>query len=116
MDRLLIRVFLQQALRQCDYALISQEKMGILTAGEEDDFSVQLWYKIENFVGAVGKIANVFWGRNPRARQPLRDLIGLNKHSILRSKAMRQNFEHFDERIDEWWRHSLKYWRLWLRR
>ena len=39
-------------------------------------------------------------------RRPLRDSIGVTDASPLRSVRMRNNFEHFDERLDRWWRES----------
>lgn len=36
-------------------------------------------------------------------RKPLRDSIGVTDTSPLRSMIMRNNFEHFDERLDKWW-------------
>lgn len=100
MDRLLIRVFLQQAIRQCDYALIAEEDIRTSTD------HTRIWYSLENFVFAVSKISKVFWS-NKRKRTALRDLIGVTKESPLAQRDLlheiRGAFEHFDERIDTWW-------------
>jgi hypothetical protein len=39
-------------------------------------------------------------------RKPLRDSLGVADDSPLREVAMRNNFEHIDERIERWWEGS----------
>src|SRR6185312_5907330 len=42
-------------------------------------------------------------------RKSLRDSIGISDESPLRQVTMRNNFEHFDERLDRWWVKSEKH-------
>ena len=39
-------------------------------------------------------------------RKPIRDSIGVANNSIFKTTSMRNNFEHFDERLDKWWAES----------
>jgi hypothetical protein len=52
------------------------------------------------------------WGQGgslSAQRQTLRDSIGILDDSPLRNVTMRNNFEHFDERLDKWWRKSQRH-------
>ena len=57
-------------------------------------------------LNAGANISKAFWGSGGKLaveRKPLRDSIGIDDKSPLRAVTMRNNFEHFDERIDRWW-------------
>lgn len=54
-------------------------------------------------------IAKAFWGtggKRTQQRQPLRDSIGVPDLSAFKVLLVRNHFEHFDERLDEWWEKS----------
>jgi hypothetical protein len=60
-------------------------------------------------LNAGANISKAFWGSGGKLsvqRKPLRDSISLDDNSPLREVTMRNNFEHFDERIDRWWKES----------
>lgn len=99
MDRLLVRVFLQQALRQCDYALIAEADAKASTE------LIRVWYSLETFVVCAAKISKVFWGQRMK-RDELRAIAGLRYDSPLRAMELRGAFEHFDERIVRWWNNA----------
>jgi len=46
-------------------------------------------------------------GSHSDERKQLRDSIGVDDTSPLRKVTMRNNFEHFDERLDKWWKESI---------
>ncbi len=67
------------------------------------------FYGLQNLLNAAANISKALWGQTGRLsaeRQPLRDSIGVEDDSPLRQVAMRNNFEHFDERLDRWWKGS----------
>jgi hypothetical protein len=69
----------------------------------------QLWVGCQMFLVGAGNLSKLFWGRKGKLREqrrPLRESLGVADDSPLRDVDMRNNFEHFDERIDRWWRES----------
>ena len=68
-----------------------------------------VFFGLQNLLTSAANIAKCLWGqRGPKqvalasARQPLRDSIGVTDDSPLKQVWMRNHFEHYDERIDEW--------------
>lgn len=60
---------------------------------------------MQNCLTAVANISRACWGEEGKyrkERKPLRQSLGIKKDSPLKPMSMRNNFEHFDERIDEW--------------
>src|SRR5687768_8347526 len=106
MDRRLTLMFLRQAWYQCEYALYAAHDINT-TQGD----AMRTFYAIERLLTAVANVSKIFWPSRSRSdprplrkqeRQELRDLVGLTKRSLLRPRAMRDHFEHFDARIEEW--------------
>lgn len=67
-----------------------------------------VFYGLHNLLAAAGNMSKALSGQTGEAvvadaRQPLRDSIGIDDESPLRDVRMRNNFEHFDERLDQWW-------------
>lgn len=63
------------------------------------------WASVQNCLTAVANISRTFWGEDGthrKERKPLRKSLGIKKDSPLKALSMRNNFEHFDEQIDEW--------------
>lgn len=71
--------------------------------------AVQAWHPIQALLTAVANISKALWGQGGKRyveRQPLRDSLGVDDSSPLRPTSMRNNFDHFDERLDDWWQRS----------
>jgi hypothetical protein len=63
------------------------------------------WASVQSCLTAVANISRACWGEEGDARKerkPLRQSLGIKKDSPLKPLARRNNFERFDERIDEW--------------
>jgi hypothetical protein len=66
----------------------------------------RIWYPIQSFLTATANISKILWGSDPAvapARTPLRRALNVSEASPLRSRRMRNNFDHFDARLDIWW-------------
>jgi hypothetical protein len=70
------------------------------------------------FVVGAGNVFKALWGDGrsrrkvaPR-RQPLRDSLNTDDSSPLYDVALRNHFEHYDERLDVWWEESPTHNRL----
>ena len=102
MDLMLLRTFQKQIALQCEF---------VLKAANDINSALQLgdingiFGGIQSLLSAAANIAKALWSQE-EARGPLRASLGVRDDSPLRELRMRHNFEHFDERLDRWWRES----------
>jgi hypothetical protein len=106
MDSRLQQLFLFQIMNQCQFVI---KASGELDAALERSDTVAAFYSIQNLLSASANVAKALWGEGGRLatqRQVLRDRIGVDDKSPLKSPTMRNNFDHFDERLERWWDQS----------
>jgi hypothetical protein len=63
------------------------------------------WASVQNCLSAVANISKACWGEDGKyrkERKPLRKSLGIKRDNPLRPLSLRNNFENFDEHIDEW--------------
>lgn len=109
MEPLLLQVFQHQVLTQCEFILLAAEEV---QAALQADDTTRVFYGLQNVLNAAANVSKALWGqRGKRAaqRQELRASLGIADDSPLRGVLMRNNFEHFDERVDVWWRTSKRH-------
>lgn len=106
MERRLLQLFQQQVLLQCEF---------IILAANDGDAALKradvkgVFFAIQNFLNAAANVSKALWGQSRRfseQRRELRESIGVADDSPLVGVTMRNNFEHFDEKIDKWWKES----------
>jgi hypothetical protein len=104
MDIMLLRLFQSQVEFQCRVAISAAVD---LNAGLAKLDHTKVFGAIQNLLNAAANISKACWGTKGKLsveREPLRDSIGVTDASPLQEVNMRNNFEHFDERLDRWWR------------
>jgi hypothetical protein len=72
----------------------------------ESERAFRIWWPIQSFLTATANISKVLWGGDPAvasARTPLRLALRVSDASPLHTRTMRNNFDHFDARVDTWW-------------
>ena len=109
MDKQLIRSFQRQIQAQCEYVLIAANEIDVALNQHRIEHT---FYAIQNLLNAAANIAKALWGQGGRLandRKVLRDSIGVLDASPLKVVTMRNNFEHFDERLDHWWATSARH-------
>jgi hypothetical protein len=102
-------MFQQHVLFQCKSMLMAANDVNTGLAAH--DFH-RVFYGIQNLLNAAGNVSKALWGQRDKLeeqRKPLRDSIGVDNNSPLHEVMMRNNFEHFDERLDRWWRESAQH-------
>jgi hypothetical protein len=107
MDTFLLRNFQRQVVLQCKFMLTAAQELN--KALEERGNTEHVFYALQNLLNAGANISKALWGARgklAKERKPLRDSIGIADDSPLREVNMRNNFEHFDERLDRWWAQS----------
>ncbi len=105
----LLQVFQSQILVQCELALMATDEIGPAARGRERK---RLFFAIQNLLNAAANIAKLLWGQGGQLateRQALRDSIGISDDSPLHEVAMRNNFEHMDERLDRWYQETTQH-------
>lgn len=112
MDIFLLRTFQRQVELQCKFVLTAAQELNKALA--ERNSAQQVFYALQNLLTASANISKALWGVKgnrdlTKQRKPLRDSIGIRDDSPLREVNMRNNFEHFDERLDKWWRKSKRH-------
>jgi hypothetical protein len=103
MELMLLRLFQQQVNLQCKAVLSSAAQAN--TALHVNDVT-GVWIAVQNLLAAAANIAKVCWGSGGTredGRRLVRESTGLDDDSPLKNVAMRNNFEHLDERLDAWW-------------
>jgi len=99
-------MFQKQLLLQCKFALLAAYEMNAsLVTGDV----TRTFYALQNLLNAAANISKVLWGQGgskANERKPVRDSIGISDDSPLRKMLIRNDFEHFDERLDRWWKNS----------
>lgn len=128
MDKFLIEIFEFRVEEQCLAALRAAELLnaavGNLDAqrpGPPDPGNLtayvravrrsqsDIWQATQMLVVAAGNLSKLFWGESGKfaiEREPLRRALQVQDTSLLRPTTMRNHFEHFDDRIDRWWKNS----------
>jgi hypothetical protein len=106
MDIKLLRIFQRQVLLQCRFLLYAAGDVTNSLGGTDRYYT---FYALQNMLNAGANISKSLWGGKgkfeiERARKPLRDSIGITDDSPLREVKMRNNFEHYDERLEKWWK------------
>jgi hypothetical protein len=110
MDEQLQWNFRVQIAIQAEMVLIAGERIALEVKGLFDGnpaFStLTLWYSIQNMLNAAANISKACWGSGgsqTKERAALRERLEITDESPFRMTTMRNNFEHFDERIDRWY-------------
>lgn len=65
----------------------------------------RLWASVQAMLGASANVSKLLWGTNAEAekrREPLRRSLEVPDDSPIRDRDMRNAFEHFDERLEDW--------------
>ena len=102
MDDHLLTVFKVELKTQCEQASVAAGQLGAALESR----SSEIWSALQNILTTAGNASKLLWGtrgsEQADQRRPLRDLVGVTDDSPLKSRDVRNAFEHFDERIERW--------------
>lgn len=106
MNDMELRIFQSEVKKQCEFALTSIAYINdSLSNLEKDNAGNQLWLFVQNFLVSTANVSKLLWGSKKQvseSRKPLRDSLGVEENSLIKSRELRNHFEHFDERIESW--------------
>ena len=109
MDPMLLQTFQIQVELQCRFMVYAANDVSVGLKRRDSKF---IFYALQNFLNAGANISKLLWGQGgkfERKRKALRDSICVDNNSPLRQVTMRNNFEHFDDRLDKWWKQSKRH-------
>lgn len=66
--------------------------------------TVEVWCSIQSILMAAGNVSKILWpNQKQKARgERLRQILKVEEDNILSDRRFRNHFEHYDERIEEW--------------
>ena len=86
--------------------IVLQAKIAKLAAQRLNETDhVEVWCSIQSILVASGNVSKVLWPpkkESKRRGMELRKLLKIEDDNILSSRQFRNQFEHYDERIEEW--------------
>ncbi|WP_286754587.1 MULTISPECIES: hypothetical protein [Sphingobacterium] len=79
-----------------------------LLATHEVFDNVETWCSIQSILVAAGNVSKILWpSQKYKLRgQKLRKLLGVEDNNPLASRKFRNHFEHYDERVEEWFENN----------
>ena len=86
---------------QCQLAAKAAER---LPACDDQFDSLEVWSAIQSILIAAANVSKLLWPSHSRsARGPaLRALLEVDDRNPLADRTLRNHFEHYDERIEDW--------------
>jgi hypothetical protein len=109
MDLMLLRMFQKQTLFQCRAILISSTHLNEYLNKQD---TTGIFFSLQNLLNSAANVSKALYGQSGKyscKRKPLRDSIGIKNTSVFKTTSMRNHFEHFDERLDKWWKESQRH-------
>lgn len=109
MDDFLLRIYLEQAKDECERSFLAIKELNtaIASMGKCDPFG-----PAQSLVHHAAAVSRIFWPpgskdkharhRSQRRGDVLRKAIGVTNGHPVQNRALRDHFEHFDERLDDW--------------
>lgn len=108
MDLFLLRMHQRQVVFQCHAALNAARQANIALV-TQDQYT--FWASIQNFLTAAANISKACWGSGGKLaaeRLSLRRSLALADNSPLANTDLRNDLEHYDERLDRWYKNSAR--------
>lgn len=111
MDDFLKRIYLQQVKQECEFCLAAVARMNEILK-LEDESKNDFFREALDLVHHGAAVSRMFWP--PRCRdkkktaraqqrgQVLRDQLKIPSNHSIQKRTLRDHFEHFDERLDDW--------------
>lgn len=106
MDTFVLRIFQREVELQCKFILTAVYALNsALLTGNGDE----IWKQLQIILVASANLSKMFWGsrgRKEAERTRLRESLNVADDSPLRDPDLRNDFEHFDERLEDWYADS----------
>jgi hypothetical protein len=95
-------VFLSEIVKQAKIAKRASERLAATKVNFDE---LEVWCSIQSILVAAGNISKILWPvrRDSIKRgKRLRVLLDIDDQNLLSDRKLRNHFEHYDERIEDW--------------
>ena len=93
-------IFISEILLQ---SKIAQRAFERLLATYNNFDRLEVWCSIQSILVSAGNVSKILWPNKNRLRgKRLREMLKVEADNILSNRKFRNHFEHYDERIEEW--------------
>lgn len=100
---MLLRAFQRQVKFQCECVLIAAQEIDAAMPRHDNQ---ALFCALQALLSAAANISKALWGASKKGfadRAFLRASLQVADNSPVHLRNMRNHFDHFDARLDEWW-------------
>ena len=83
---------------------IAQRAAENLFATRNHGDQIDVWSSIQSVLVAAGNVSKILWPQKKYAKRGelLRTMLNIEESNLLSDRKFRNHFEHYDERIEEW--------------
>ncbi len=98
-------VFLAEIVFQAKIVFRANERLELTKINSDN---IETWLSIQSILIGAGNISKILWSstKYKERGEKLRKLLKIEKDNPLSNRKFRNNFEHYDERIEEWFVNS----------
>ena len=98
-------VFIGEIVLQSKIAELAAKRLSAI----KDNFDqIEVWSSIQSILVAAGNVSKILWPSKEYAErgERLRKLLKVSEDNILSDRKFRNHFEHYDERIEDWFKNQ----------
>ena len=88
---------------------IAQRAAERLQASNDKFDNIEVWCSIQSILIAAGNVSKILWPPRKKYKsrgEKLRKLLNIDESNILADRDLRNHFEHYDERIEVWFKNT----------
>ena len=96
-------VFISEIVLQSKIAELAAKRLSAI----KDNFDqIEVWSSIQSILVAAGNVSKILWPQKEyEARgERLRKLLKVTEDNLLSDRKFRNHFEHYDDRIEKWFK------------
>jgi len=97
-------VFIGEIVLQSKIAELAAKRLSAIN----DNFdNIEVWSSIQSILVAAGNVSKILWPQEKKYAERgerLRELLKVDDNNILSDRKFRNHFEHYDERIEDWFK------------
>ncbi len=110
MDDFLLGVFEGEIETQCRFMVIGAQLVNQQLQQHSPESGSLIWFALQGILVSAANVSKLLWGSKSAddlaARQRLRGVLQIHEHSAFYARKLRNDFEHFDERVETWFERS----------
>jgi len=97
-------VFISEIVLQSKIAELAAKRLSAI----KDNFDqIEVWSSIQSILVAAGNVSKILWPQEKKYAvrgKRLRELLKVDDNNILSDRSLRNHFEHYDDRIEKWFK------------